>query len=460
MKPFFSKDTLTHPLVLWSVLGAAVIVAGSGWYYYNGTREPAQAPALTASTTAQSITMSGTVEPAQNPNLAFLSGGKVAVVRVKVGDEVSSGELLASLDTSVLAAQRAQAQANTGAAQATLAGMQAGPRAVDVQLKQTALDQANATLANTYATVSASIESAYDKSFSGVSSDSDALFNQPDSPSPTLIFNTINAQLALNAQNARVTANNELNTWNAESQALTPQSAATNLDAGLTQSLAHVSALRDYANALLSAVNNAAPSFSAAQVAAAQAAVGALRDTQSGLISTLQGIQQTITTQKLAVAAAQDALNQTLAGSSPQDIQAQQAAVEAAQASVASIDAQIANAQIVAPFAGVVSSIQVKPGDIVAPNTTAVALNPASQLQITAYVAETDAGRIAAGETADVTLDAYGNGRHFAATVVSVDRSPTMQAGIPAYRVVLQFNTTDASISSGMTANATINTAQ
>jgi HlyD family secretion protein len=457
MRSSFVKEILAHPLVLWAGALTVVLVAGSGWYYYSGTREPSSTPSLAANQNSGVVTMNGTVEPAQNPNLAFVSGGRVAAVRVAVGDEVAAGELLASLDTSVLAAGRAQAAANVDAAQAKLAGMQAGPRAVDVQLKQAALDAANAALASTYATVAASIQSAYDKSFSGVSSASDSLFNQPNSPSPSLVFTTINTQLGLNAQSARVSANNVLATWSTESGALSQNTAPADLDAALTTSLNHVSAVRDYANALLAALNNASPSFSAAQVAAAQAAVGALRDTLNGLISTLQGVQQTITQQKLAVAAAQDALNQTLAGSTPQDIAAQQAVVEAAQASVQNFDAQIANAEIVAPFAGQVSSVQVKVGDIVSPNTTAVTLNPASQLQITAYVSETQVGSLTAGENADVTLDAYGNGRHFAATVISVDRSPTNQAGVPAYRVVLQFNATDPSVSSGMTANVIVN---
>jgi len=457
MKSFFSKEVLAHRLVLGAIGLSAVIVAGSSWYYWANTREPSQTPAFAATSTAQ-ITASGTVEPAQNPDLAFVSGGRVAVLRVKVGDHVNAGELLASLDTSVLSAQLAQAQANVDAAQATLDGMQAGPRAVDVQIKQTALDQANATLANTYATVAASIQSAYDKTFSGVSSATDNLFNQPDSASPSLVFSTINTQLGLDAQNARVTINNELAAWSPESAALSAASAPASLDQALADGLTHATAVRNYANALLTALNNASPNFSAAQVAAAQTSVGTLRDTLNGIISTLQGIEQTISTQKLAVSAAQDALNQTLAGSTPQAIAAQQAAVEAARASVQNFQAQIANAEIIAPFSGNVSSIQVKLGDIITPNTTAVTLNPSSQLEITAYVSEANAGALAAGQAADVTLDAYGSSRHFAATVITVDRSPTMQNGVPAYRVVLEFNATDPNISSGMTANITFTT--
>jgi len=70
-------------------------------------------------------------------------------------------------------------------------------------------------------------------------------------------------------------------------------------------------------------------------------------------------------------------------------------------------------------------------------------------------VSEGDIANIHVGSAADVTLDAYGSDRHFTADVASVDTSPTMQNGIPAYKVVLQFAQNDPSISSGMTANIT-----
>src|SRR5258708_3898090 len=117
------KQLFMHPLVLASAAAVVLIAVGSGAYYAIATREPAASTAETSASTTQAITATGTVEPVQNPDLAFDSGGRVVSIRVKVGQSVGQGELLASLDISVLAAQRAQAQATVDAQQAKLAGL-------------------------------------------------------------------------------------------------------------------------------------------------------------------------------------------------------------------------------------------------------------------------------------------------------------------------------------------------
>lgn len=86
----------------------------------------------------------------------------------------------------------------------------------------------------------------------------------------------------------------------------------------------------------------------------------------------------------------------------------------------------------------------------------AISLSPDTTLQIKAYFSERDVASIKAGEHSDITLDAYGSDRVFSASVVSVDRSPTMQNGVPAYGVTLQFDANDQAISAGMTANISL----
>ena len=171
-------------------------------------------------------------------------------------------------------------------------------------------------------------------------------------------------------------------------------------------------------------------------------------------------MQQQITSGELAVTQATDALNQTNAPATPQDIAAQEAQVAAAQAQIDSVNAQIANEIIVAPFSGTVASINVKTGDIVAPNTTAMSLNPESALQVVAYFNEIDITKVKVGMKANVTLDAYGNGTQFPVTVVSVDTAPSPTSDAPGaqtgYKATFQFEKSDPAITSGMSANLSI----
>lgn len=458
MQSFFSKHVLAHPIVLAATGVTISIVAGSVWYYQSATQAPQDIPTLTNSATS-TVIANGTVEPSQNPNLSFQSGGRVARVAVKVGDAVGAGTTLASLDTSVLAAQRLGAVAALQVQQAKLDALNAPVRDVDASAKRTAVAQAQSTLASLYATVPTSIGTAYDTSFSGIAVYTDSLFNQPNSPTdPGLAFSTKDGTKANAASQGRITANSELATWKNESQTLSgaPHS---QLDQALTASISHLQIIRSYADALLAALGSATPSgsFTSTVLAADQASVGAYRDAINTQIAVLQTAQKNISTDALAIQSAEDALNQTLAGATTQDIEAQQAQVAVAQASLANIDAQIGLAVVAAPFSGTVGSVQVKVGDQVTPGTVAVTINPRSALQVRAYVSESDAGRIKVGDRADVTLDAYGSSRHFLATVAEVDQSPTQQSGVPAYKVTLQFAQDDPAISSGMTANVTIN---
>ncbi len=460
MNAFFSKQVAGHPIVLGSIAFVAMIALGSGFYYYEGTRAPATLTTTDTSAAAQTVTGSGTVEPSQNPDLAFVSGGRVANVSVTVGQSVGRGALLASLDTASLGASLAQAQANLKGAQARLSQMQAGPRDTDLAVRQTAVTQAQQTLTNLYQNVPSDIADAYSSTLSAVHADTDTLFNNPDSSNPSLVFQTSGSNASGVTASGRIAANAELTTW--KSEALSPGVDQDSLDASISASVGHLLIVRNFANTLTEALGSAltSQSFPQSSITAGNASVAALRGAASASLGKLQADQQQIASAKLAIAAAQDALSQLQAGSTPQDIAAQQASVDAASANVSAAEAAIGNAIITAPFSGTVSAVRVKKGDIIPPNTVAVSLNPQSALQIEVYFSEIDAAKIASGAPATVTVDAYGDTKPFAATVISIDRSPTMQNGVPAYKATLQFTEDNPLISSGMTANVSITPAK
>lgn len=458
MKNFFKTEVFTHPIVLWAGVAAVVIAAGGAFYYIEGSKAPAAVDTGASASSTNAITATGVVTPSQNPDLALESGGRVTVVNARVGQQVAQGSLLVSLDTGALSAARAQAAADLEAAQANLAQMQAGPRQVDISAKQTAVSQAQQSLANLYAQVPNDLSSAYSNSLGAVHSDTDALFNNPNT-APTLIFQSSDSQLAVNVAAQRSAINTMLAQWMPAVTAATDPAA---LEAELGASTQNLLALRAYVDALTTAIGEAIPtsSFPQTSITAANASVAALRSSVAASLLQLQSDTQQIASAKLAVQSAQDALNQAQAGATPEALQAQSAAVDAASANLDAANAALRNATVVAPFSGTVAAVRVKVGDTVAPDTQAVSLIPQSALQVDAYLSEADAPKVMAGESADVTLDAYGSGRIFPATVVSVDRSPTMQDGIPAYKMTLQFLQDDSAISPGMTANVSITSAQ
>jgi membrane fusion protein, macrolide-specific efflux system len=110
-------------IIINSVLAAAVlVVAGLAWAAFG--HSTAQAATSTGTvgqgTVLATSTASGTVIAPDDVGLNFGSSGTVTSVRVKVGEKVSKGEVLATIDTTSAEEQLAQAQAQLAQAELTL----------------------------------------------------------------------------------------------------------------------------------------------------------------------------------------------------------------------------------------------------------------------------------------------------------------------------------------------------
>ena len=104
---------------------------------------PQAESAAAASNTVKTI---GNLMSANQVSLAFQAAGRIKEIDVKTDDQVKSGTLLASLDTSTIEFQVAQAQAALDAATATYDKVKAGPTKDDVLIAKSNLDRAKAAL--------------------------------------------------------------------------------------------------------------------------------------------------------------------------------------------------------------------------------------------------------------------------------------------------------------------------
>jgi HlyD family secretion protein len=97
---------------------------------------------------------------------------------------------------------------------------------------------------------------------------------------------------------------------------------------------------------------------------------------------------------------------------------------------------------------------------VVSPTTQALSLVNNSGLKIQAYVSEADVAKLKISDAASVTLDAFGTGTAFPATVTTVDSTQTQVNGTPSYLVVLHFTNLEPQINDGMTGNVHITLAE
>lgn len=112
MKHWYSKHKRLS-IILGIVL--VVFIAGAYWFGKNGNSADGVTK-VEKGDVSETVTLAGNTAPASSVDLGFDHGGRVVSVSVKIGDKVSAGRSMVSLDSSELFAQREDALAGVNAA--------------------------------------------------------------------------------------------------------------------------------------------------------------------------------------------------------------------------------------------------------------------------------------------------------------------------------------------------------
>lgn len=132
---------------------AVIVVAAAGVAIWLGTRPTTAAPSYrlvqaSVTTLRQTVSSSGTIQPAQRSDLNFGVSGQVTAVTATVGQQVSAGQPLATLQSASLSATLAQARSTLATAQSKSSSDQSG----GASAAQLSADQAAITAAENQVT--------------------------------------------------------------------------------------------------------------------------------------------------------------------------------------------------------------------------------------------------------------------------------------------------------------------
>jgi multidrug efflux pump subunit AcrA (membrane-fusion protein) len=133
--------------------GLAVIVLAVGILGFTGTLsqivatltgQSAVSPAYSTTTVSRgsltvSVTGTGPIAANINVPLSFKESGKLTAIKVNVGDKVTQGQVLATLDTPDLQIALEQAKAGLASAQANLSKVQGGATGAAIAVAQTSV---------------------------------------------------------------------------------------------------------------------------------------------------------------------------------------------------------------------------------------------------------------------------------------------------------------------------------
>ena len=360
------------------------------------------------------VSASGRIEPQDSLNLGFQIPGRVAEVRVEVGDQVEAGDMLARLDTAQLELQAKQAQAALTSAEARLAQLRAGARQQEIAVAEANLRAVEA---------------------------------QTEAASANL------AQLLAGASNAQIAA--------AEADlaaAMNEQKQAADIyDMVLKcftfkifgQEREICPALGAPEEQTRYSLNAADKSLTAAQVRLDETLAGADA-------AAVRAAQANVAAAEAQRDAAQAQLDLSRAGATGGQIAAAEASLAQAQAALALAELSVEKATLYAPFDGVLAAVNVEVGEMSSGGPLpAFTLLDTSRFQVALDVDELDVGLLSPDQAARVTLDAFPD-VEIPGRVESVSPAATVFCGIVNYRVVIDLDPTDAPIRPDMTVNVTI----
>ncbi len=413
------------------VLAAAVFAALTLPPLFTRTAEAQEAPAAALQPAAPPAFVEGRLVPARSASLSLPAGGRVAELLVEEGAAVTAGQPLLRLADARLRAGVAQAEAGLARAQARLDELKAGPQAQEVAASQAAVDAAQAradrlAVADDIRAAEANLaaaQAALAKLREGASADVLTAARADQA----------NAQAAVaQAQAAydRVKGNADI-AARPEALALQQATNAYNAAAARLADLERGASPADLAGAR-------------ARVAQAQAQLDALKATRP---ADLAGAQA-----ELRRAQAQLAL--TAQGARTETIAAAEADVAAAAAALDQARAALAEAELTAPFAGIVAELKPAVGEQLLPGATAVVLADLSAWQVeTTDLTELQVVQVKEGDVATITFDAL-PGESFRGVVTRIKAIGQSQKGDISYTAVIRLEQADPRLRWNMTAAA------
>jgi HlyD family secretion protein len=431
-----------------------------------------------------SVTATGSIVPNDELGLGFDIPGKVVSVLVEPGDSVIQGDDLAELDDSDLVFQVRQAEAGLAAAQAQLDQLQAGPREEEVAAAEASVAAAAANLEGTEANVRELESGAKEAEIAAAEANLDAA-------EASVWLSTVQRdQLTDGASGAEIAAA-EANRASALTQqkiafdaheatmkcvtikvptmdgskeekticpALgTPEEQARFNLAAADEALKAAQAQLDrlIAGPTQSEVDsgNANVAIAAAQRDAAQAQVDQLEAGASA--EQLQSAQANVAAMEAQRDAAQAQLDLLRAGASVHQIAAAQASLDQAQVALEAAQAKVQKARLIAPFDAVVTAVNVKMGQNVAPTLPAITLADMSELDIVVDVDEIDVARLSEGQGVLISIDAL-PGEVVTGYVKRIAPAADQVGGVVVYEVTIVLEETDLSLRVGMSGTADI----
>ncbi len=412
---------------------------------------------------SESATASGTIEAGRDATLSLAQSGIVKTIETAVGDVVSSGDLLVQLETAALERAVLSAQADIAIAQANLDNGMDGASDTAIAAAQAQLDSANARLNRTINGATdeeiAASEAAVRAAEAKIWSASGNLSAINEVSSSDILAAQADLDAALDAQESAH------NIWvmladceeDADGTHSCTPSDSDRMDSA-TQQVAAANAQVALMQARLDDLSNPdsnSVASSQAGIASASAQYDAAVARHNALLA--DATEAEIASAKADVASAESNLHAVLDGTTETEMLVLETRLAQAQTGLAEAENALTDAQLLAPFDGVVTAVYLNEGEMAAGRAIQIVDN--NSLEVVLSVDEIDVGNVRVGQEAIITLETWPDVEIESAVTAVAPSAAANNNGIIAYDVHLSLGAHDLPILVGMTANADLITA-
>ncbi len=397
---------------------------------------------VTRGTVTETIGISGFVETTNAADIAFPTVGTVTGVLVHEGDQVTTGQLLATLGSKELVAEREAATASVLAARAEQSALQSGPTSESRAVTEATLAAAKSALLETQKTEVEKIELARRAL---LSNNLTAKSTDPEEPAaPPTISGTYRCE----TEGVYILSIYRSGTDSGFSYSLS----------GLETGLGTVSVTQPAAIGTCGLFAEFTPDENYAD----SAWTISIPNTESATYVTYKNAYelakrqatQNIAAAETALTLAQNSATAATAAPRIESLITANAAITAAEARVNAIDAQLANFSITAPFDGVITDVTIVPGET-ANLTPVLTMLGTTTYSLTARVPEIDITKVATNQAVRVRFDADSQ-TTYAGIISFVSPLPTTIDGVAYFDATIELATTPAWIRAGLNADVDI----
>lgn len=317
----------------------------------------------------------GDVRAVSEARLQAEAGGRITTVHVSLGDTVSAGTVIASVENSAQRAALLQAQ---GAYDAALAG--AASSMSSKESAATDLDASLSSAVNTY-------KSAFISTDSAVRNTIDDLFNDPTGSIPGFKYDAYGAAPVLNTERGSIEV--LLKEWSADTTTVS----TSNVKGRLTSVQGDVERIALFAQKLAEIVarQDVSASFTQAQKDVLEAELLSVRATLNANIQALEGAYTSI-------ANAEDSLTRAEIAGTGSTVSLSEAQVKSALGSLRGAQSAYEKTLVRTPIAGVVNALYIKTGEYTTPGAPAAVIANNNALEVTTALSSADADLVAIGD--------------------------------------------------------------